>query len=471
MKLVRMKPGHGDVLLAEGDPEVAEDEERLVEPSSAASSTTACGRRCRPRERGPPRGDDGPRLRRGPARRRAGDLLPAGRRRLSGAPSRSPPRPSGARASCCARSLGAEDCRAYERARLHQRRPAAATRERLRLPDLPAPAARRLRDRDRRAAERVLRPLPTTSGERLPDADDVLAKWMALHGDERELIADREHAPARPPGRPRPRAPRPRAALRALAATRQRLGRDEQRPTTLPAPALGRRLRRPRPRRRARLHEGDRLRRRRAQPADDRDRQHLDRGDAVQLPPARRSPSTIKEGVRAAGGTPMEFNTIAISDGITMGTKGMKTSLVSREVIADSIELTARGYQFDALVALSACDKTIPGCVMALARLDIPSRDALRRLDRARPLARQGRDDPRRLRGDRRPRRGRHDRRGAALARGRRQPRRRRLRRPVHREHDGLRLRGARDLARRLGDGPGRGRRARTPSPSRSASW
>jgi dihydroxy-acid dehydratase len=81
----------------------------------------------------------------------------------------------------------------------------------------------------------------------------------------------------------------------------------------------------------------------------------------------------IKEGVRAAGGTPMEFNTIAISDGITMGTQGMKTSLVSREVIADSIELTARGYQFDAVVALAACDKTIPGCVMALARLDVPS--------------------------------------------------------------------------------------------------
>jgi dihydroxy-acid dehydratase len=81
----------------------------------------------------------------------------------------------------------------------------------------------------------------------------------------------------------------------------------------------------------------------------------------------------IKEGVRAAGGTPMEFNTVAISDGITMGTRGMKTSLVSREVIADSIELTGRGYQFDALVGLSACDKTIPGCVMAMTRLDIPS--------------------------------------------------------------------------------------------------
>src|SRR5213075_1295273 len=81
----------------------------------------------------------------------------------------------------------------------------------------------------------------------------------------------------------------------------------------------------------------------------------------------------VKEGIRAAGGTPMEFNTIAISDGITMGTEGMKTSLVSREVIADSIELTVRGYQFDAVVALSGCDKTIPGAVMALARLDVPS--------------------------------------------------------------------------------------------------
>jgi dihydroxy-acid dehydratase len=81
----------------------------------------------------------------------------------------------------------------------------------------------------------------------------------------------------------------------------------------------------------------------------------------------------VKEGVRAAGGTPMEFNTIAISDGITMGTSGMKTSLVSREVIADSIELVGRGHLFDAVVALSACDKTIPGTVMALARLDVPS--------------------------------------------------------------------------------------------------
>ncbi len=80
----------------------------------------------------------------------------------------------------------------------------------------------------------------------------------------------------------------------------------------------------------------------------------------------------VKEGVRAAGGTPMEFNTIAISDGITMGTAGMKTSLVSREVIADSIELVSLGHLFDAVIALSGCDKTIPGTVMALARLDVP---------------------------------------------------------------------------------------------------
>jgi dihydroxy-acid dehydratase len=80
----------------------------------------------------------------------------------------------------------------------------------------------------------------------------------------------------------------------------------------------------------------------------------------------------VKEGIRAAGGTPMEFNTVSISDGISMGVEGMKCSLISREVIADSIELVARGNHFDALVCLSGCDKTNPGVVMALARLDIP---------------------------------------------------------------------------------------------------
>ncbi|HXR28777.1 MAG TPA: dihydroxy-acid dehydratase [Solirubrobacteraceae bacterium] len=81
----------------------------------------------------------------------------------------------------------------------------------------------------------------------------------------------------------------------------------------------------------------------------------------------------VKEGIRAAGGTPMELNTIAISDGITMGTAGMRASLVSREVIADSIELVASAHLFDAVVAISGCDKTIPGTVMALARLDVPA--------------------------------------------------------------------------------------------------
>ncbi|MBV8828478.1 MAG: dihydroxy-acid dehydratase [Acidobacteriaceae bacterium] len=81
----------------------------------------------------------------------------------------------------------------------------------------------------------------------------------------------------------------------------------------------------------------------------------------------------VARGIREAGGTPMEFNTIAISDGITMGTEGMKTSLISREVIADSIELVARGHMFDGIVALVACDKTIPGAAMALLRLNIPA--------------------------------------------------------------------------------------------------
>ena len=81
----------------------------------------------------------------------------------------------------------------------------------------------------------------------------------------------------------------------------------------------------------------------------------------------------VKEGVRAAGGTPIEFDTITVSDGITMGTEGMKASLISREVIADSIELFVLAHAFDAVVALCGCDKTIPGTVMALARLNIPS--------------------------------------------------------------------------------------------------
>lgn len=87
----------------------------------------------------------------------------------------------------------------------------------------------------------------------------------------------------------------------------------------------------------------------------------------------RRLSAKVKEGIKAAGGTPLEFNTISISDGITMGTEGMKASLISREMIADSIELVARANYFDGVIALSSCDKTIPGTIMALLRLDLPS--------------------------------------------------------------------------------------------------
>src|SRR5438067_8506806 len=86
----------------------------------------------------------------------------------------------------------------------------------------------------------------------------------------------------------------------------------------------------------------------------------------------RQLAESIKQGIREAGGTPMEFNTVSISDGITMGTEGMRASLVSREIIADSIELVARGNFFDGMIAISGCDKTIPGTVMALARVNIP---------------------------------------------------------------------------------------------------
>ena len=222
------------------------------------------------------------------------------------------------------------------------------------------------------------------------------------------------------------------------------------------------RLRRPRPRPRARLHEGR---------SGSTTRTCSSRRSGSPTPGPRRcpatstcapSPSTSRRGCAPPAGTPMEFNTVAISDGVTMGTQGMKASLVSREVIADSIELMARGYQFDAIVALCACDKTIPGCVMALARLDVPS--VLLYGGSIAPGRWHGprRHHPRHLRGDRRPRDGRHDRRGTARARGRRQPRRRRLRRPVHRQHDGLRLRGA------WGSRP-RARRWSPPKTTRSA--
>src|SRR6195256_2721766 len=86
----------------------------------------------------------------------------------------------------------------------------------------------------------------------------------------------------------------------------------------------------------------------------------------------RKLAADVKRGIRAAGGTPMEFNTISVSDGVSMGTEGMRASLISREVIADSIELVALGHLFDGLVCLVGCDKTLPGAVMGLCRLDLP---------------------------------------------------------------------------------------------------
>ena len=127
----------------------------------------------------------------------------------------------------------------------------------------------------------------------------------------------------------------------------------------------------------------------------------------------------VKEGIRAAGGTPMEFNTIAISDGITMGTSGHEEPRsISREVIADSIELVARGHLFDAVIAISRLRQDDPRHRDGARAARPARRDALRRLDPARPLPRQGRDDPGGLRGGRRARRGQDHRRGAARARG-----------------------------------------------------
>ena len=161
----------------------------------------------------------------------------------------------------------------------------------------------------------------------------------------------------------------------------------------------------------------------------------------------------VKEGVRAAGGTPMEFNTIAISDGVTMGTEGMKASLVSRDLIADSIELVARGHMFDGIVALVACDKTIPGAAMALLRLECAGRGAVRRLHHAGRAQWPRPHHPGRVRSRRRERGRQDQRRELQRDRGPRLPGRRRVRRAVHGQHH-----GDRDGDDRLvSDGHGRG--------------
>ncbi len=129
--------------------------------------------------------------------------------------------------------------------------------------------------------------------------------------------------------------------------------------------------------------------------------------------PLDRLAKRAKEGVRRAGGFPLEFVTIAVSDGISMGHEGMRASLVSREVIADSVETMMHAERFDGMVTLAGCDKSLPGMLMAAARLNLPCRLPLRRVDPARPAPRPGPRHRLRLRGGRRPRRRRPDRRGA----------------------------------------------------------
>ena len=172
----------------------------------------------------------------------------------------------------------------------------------------------------------------------------------------------------------------------------------------------------------------------------------------------------VRRGIIEAGGTPVEFNTIAVSDGVSMGTEGMRASLVSRETIADSIELVARGHLLDGLVCLVGCDKTIPAAVMALARLDVPGL-----------VLYNGSIAPGRFRGRDvtiqdvfeavgAAAAGTMTQRRRARARGRRLPGRRRVRRPVHREHDGDGARVPRHQPRRPQRRPGdRSRRSTTP--------
>ena len=156
----------------------------------------------------------------------------------------------------------------------------------------------------------------------------------------------------------------------------------------------------------------------------------------------------VKAGIRAAGGTPMEFNTVSISDGITMGTEGMRASLVSREVIADSIELVARGNGFDGAGRPGRLRQDHSRRRDGAGAAQHPGPGALRRLDRAGTVPRPRRHDPGRVRGGRRARRRPDVRRRLCRNRRRRLPRRRRLRRPVHRQHDGDRLRVPRHRAR-----------------------
>ena len=157
-----------------------------------------------------------------------------------------------------------------------------------------------------------------------------------------------------------------------------------------------------------------------------------------------RQAQSVKKGVAEAGGTPREFTTITVTDGIAMGHQGMKSSLVSRELIADSVELTVRGHCYDALVGLAGCDKSLPGMMMAMLRLNVPS--VFMYGGSILPGNFRGQDvtvvDVFEAVGQHAA--GNMSRRGPARAGMRRLPERRRLRRPVHRQHHGHGERGDR---------------------------
>src|SRR3954454_24348345 len=246
-------------------------------------------------------------------------------------------------------------------------------------PDRPLPAA------DRPADQRVLRRVPRRDAAlRLGAPARLRRRAGQVDGPHRRRAAadrHREHAPARPPDRPQDRPPRPVAPAAVGAPPRGPRAARRGRPRAVTAAGDGSFDLKHRSRA---LTEG--LERAPARTylkgigLTDEDLAKPIIGVAstwIETMPCnfhlRALAAKVKEGIPPAGGTPMEFNTIAISDAIPMGTSGMKTSLVSREVVADSIELVARGHMFDAVVALSGCDKTIPGTVMALARLDVPS--------------------------------------------------------------------------------------------------
>ena len=165
--------------------------------------------------------------------------------------------------------------------------------------------------------------------------------------------------------------------------------------------------------------------------------------------PLDRLAKRAKEGVRDAGGFPLEFVTIAVSDGISMGHEGMRASLVSREVIADSVETMMHAERFDGLVTFAGCDKSLPGMLMAAARLNLPAVFLYGGSILPGRAAATGPRHRQRLRGGGRPRRRTPDRRGAQPHRAQRLPDRGLVRRHVHRQHHGLGGRGARHGAAR----------------------